>query len=303
MIDLSSGNVKFDFLRCFRRGNSAASDGTWQVNALLNVENKFYKDADMEVRHAQAERMKVRIYATPEAVGQAAALDVAEELRRLDRPGSEIGVIFATGASQLKTLDALTAMSDLPWERVCGFHMDEYVGIYENHPASFRRYLREKLTDRVPVGKFFQINGSSPDIEQERQEYMRRLCAANPQICLLGIGENGHLAFNDPGEADFEDSEAMKVVTLDAACRRQQLAEGWFKTLDEVPPQALTLTIPTLLKVPKLIISVPGRRKSHSVRRAIEDPISTACPATILRTHPDATMYLDRESASELSLS
>jgi glucosamine-6-phosphate deaminase len=149
--------------------------------------------------------------------------------------------------------------------------------------------------------EFFEIDGSSLDLDRVRREYVRELNVAEPQLCLLGIGENGHLAFNDPSEADFEDPEAMKVVTLDAACRQQQLAEGWFPSFEEVPKQALTLTIPTMLKVPKLIVSVPGRRKAQSVRRTLEDPISTACPATILRTHPDVTLYLDKESASELN--
>jgi glucosamine-6-phosphate deaminase len=133
-----------------------------------------------------------------------------------------------------------------------------------------------------------------------RQEYVQKLDAASPQLCLLGIGENGHLAFNDPAEAIFDDPAAMKVVTLDVACRQQQLAEGWFKSFEEVPERALTLTIPTILKVPKLIVSVPGGRKAQSVRRTLGEPISTACPATILRTHPDVTLYLDRDSASEL---
>ena len=129
---------------------------------------------------------------------------------------------------------------------------------------------------------------------------LRKLRAASPQLCLLGIGENGHLAFNDPAEANFDDPEVIKVVTLDTMCRQQQLAEGWFKSLEEVPERALTLTIPTLFKVPKLIVSVPGIRKATIVRRALEEPISTNFPATILRTHPDATLYLDPESASEL---
>jgi glucosamine-6-phosphate deaminase len=134
-----------------------------------------------------------------------------------------------------------------------------------------------------------------------RREYVQKLWAADPQLCLLGIGENGHLAFNDPAEANFNDPDAMKVVTLDAECREQQLAEGWFKTLEEVPERALTLTISTLLKIPKLIVSVPGPRKAQSVRRTLEEPVSTACPATILRTHPDVTLYLDRDSAAQLN--
>ncbi len=171
----------------------------------------------------------------------------------------------------------------------------------EDHPASFRRYLRENLTERVPMAEFFEIDGSSADPDRVRFEYVQKLLHANPQVCLLGIGENGHLAFNDPSEANFADPDAMKVVTLDAACRQQQLAEGWFEKFEDVPKRALTLTIPTMLKVPKLIVSVPGRRKARSVRRTLEEEISPACPATILRTHPDVTIYLDEESASELN--
>jgi glucosamine-6-phosphate deaminase len=178
--------------------------------------------------------------------------------------------------------------------------MDEYRGIDEGHPASFRRYLRENLTQRVPMAEFFEIDGSSSDPERVQREYVQQLRAADPQLCLLGIGENGHIAFNDPAEANFDDPDAMKVVTLDAECRQQQVAEGWFPGFDDVPLQALTLTIPTILNVRKLIVSIPGRRKAQSVRRTLLEPISTACPATILRSHPDVTLYLDQESAAEL---
>jgi len=244
--------------------------------------------------------MKVRVFPTAEAAGQAAAESVAAAMRELDTTRERVGIVFATGASQIETLKALTSISDLPWHKVHGFHMDEYIGIDENHPASFRRYLREKLTARVPIAAFYEMNGSAADLEKVRREYMERLQAADPQICLLGIGENGHLAFNDPHEANFEDPEPMKIVTLDRACRQQQLAEGWFPSFDEVPNQALTLTIPTLLKIPKLFASVPGRRKAAVVQRTLRDPISQSCPATILRTHPDVTLYLTEESASDL---
>jgi glucosamine-6-phosphate deaminase len=255
----------------------------------------------MKMKHFEVGTIKLEIHADQKAAGEAAARSAAQALKQLDQTRSEIGVIFATGASQLETLHALTSMPDLPWKKVHGFHLDEYVGMDENHPASFRRYLRENLTERVPMAEFFEIDGSSPDSDRVRQKYVQALREANPQVCLLGIGENGHLAFNDPSEANFDDPDAMKVVTLDAACRQQQLAEGWFARFEEVPEQALTLTIPTLLKVPKLIVSVPGRRKAQSVRRTLEEPISTACPATILRAHPDVTIYLDEESASELN--
>lgn len=254
----------------------------------------------MNCKNRHPESMKVRVCPTAKDVGQAAAELVAATLRKLGAARSVVGIIFATGASQFETLHALTSIPDLPWEKVHGFHMDEYIGLDEIHPASFRHYLREKLTSRVSITAFHEIDGSAPDLEKVRHEYMEKLSAADPQICLLGIGENGHLAFNDPHEADFEDPEPMKIVTLDRACREQQLAEGWFPSLDQVPTQALTLTIPTLLKLPMLVVSVPGKRKAAIVRRTLHDPISVSCPATILRTHPDVTVFLDEESASEL---
>jgi glucosamine-6-phosphate deaminase len=254
----------------------------------------------MAVKQFAAGNIKLEIHESERAAGEAAARAAAQALENLARSGNGIGVIFATGASQLETLRALTAMPDLPWKRLRGFHLDEYLGMDENHPASFRRYLRENLTERVPIGEFFPIDGSSSDPDRVRKEYVEKLEAASPQLCLLGIGENGHIAFNDPAEANFNDPDAMKVVMLDDACRQQQLSEGWFDTFEEVPARALTLTIPTMMKVPKLIVSVPGGRKAQSVRRTLEEPISTACPATILRLHPDVTLYLDPESASEL---
>jgi glucosamine-6-phosphate deaminase len=178
--------------------------------------------------------------------------------------------------------------------------MDEYVGLPADHPASFRRYLREKLTQKVRMQEFFEVDGTASDPEQACREYAKLLRDADPQLCLLGIGENGHLAFNDPGVADFHDPVDMKVVQLDRVCRQQQAAEGWFRTFQEVPEQAMTLTIPTLFRVPKLIVSVPGSRKANIVRRTLEDMVATDCPATLLRTHPDATVYLDKESASQV---
>jgi glucosamine-6-phosphate deaminase len=254
----------------------------------------------MEVMRTEAGALKVHVYADRKTAGEAAARDAADALKDLGRNGHGIGVIFATGDSQLETLRALTAIPGLPWEKVTGFHLDEYVGIDKGHFASFRRYLRENVTQRVPMQKFFEIDGDGPDPNQVQNEYVKSLRDADPQICLLGIGENGHLAFNDPGEADFHDPEAMKIVTLDSECRQQQLAEGWFERFEDVPRQAMTLTIPTLMRVRKLIVSIPGHRKARSVRRTLLDPISTACPATILRTHPDVTLYLDDESAAEL---
>jgi glucosamine-6-phosphate deaminase len=233
-------------------------------------------------------------------MGTAAAEHAAGTIRRLAEGRSTVPVIFATGASQLDTLQALTQTPGLPWRQIRGFHMDEYVGLGPDHPASFRRYLRDNLTQKVGLKDFYEIDGTASDPEQACRDYAALLRAANPQLCLLGIGENGHLAFNDPGVADFHDPLDVKVVELDTTCRRQQEAEGWFASLDEVPARAMTITIPALFRVPKLIASVPGPRKAAIVRRALQDPISTACPATLLRTHPNATVYLDRESSAQV---
>jgi glucosamine-6-phosphate deaminase len=253
-----------------------------------------------EVQRYQVEKLKIEIHPTREAAGSAAAQSTASSLVQLAKENPEFGVIFATGASQLDALQALTQIPELPWARVHGFHMDEYIGLGPDHPASFRRYLRENLTQKVQMREFFEIDGTASDPEQACKDYAALLRAASPQLCLLGIGENGHLAFNDPGVADFNDPLDVKVVQLDTVCRQQQAAEGWFSNLQEVPERAMTLTIPTLFRVPKLIASVPGPRKAAIVRRTLEDSISTACPATLLRTHPDATVYLDRESSAEV---
>jgi glucosamine-6-phosphate deaminase len=178
--------------------------------------------------------------------------------------------------------------------------MDEYIGLNADHSASFRRYLRDNLTQKVRMKEFFEIDGTAPDLEKACKDYAELLRAANPQLCLLGIGENGHLAFNDPDVADFNDPLDVKVVHLDTTCRQQQAAEGWFGSFEDVPERAMTLTIPALFRVPKLIVSVPGARKAAIVRRTLEDSITTACPATLLRTHPNATVYLDRESSAHV---
>jgi len=261
---------------------------------------RFTQELNTEVQSFQVENLKIEVYPSRRDAGMAAAEAAAKELGALGQARESIGVIFATGASQLETLRALVATPRVPWGSIRGFHMDEYVGIAPDHGASFRRYMREELTRQVPIHSFFEVDGTAPNPEEFCLEYANALRAADPQLCLLGIGENGHLAFNDPPVADFNDPLDMKIVALDDACKQQQVAEGWFQSTTEVPARAMTLTIPALLRVPKLIVSVPGPRKAAIVNRALHEPISTACPATILRTHPDATVYLDAESAAEL---
>jgi glucosamine-6-phosphate deaminase len=254
------------------------------------------------IRSLRVGNLVIEVYKSTEAMGQAAAASAAQRLRELAATSETLGVIFATGASQMATLDALTSIPDLPWDKVVGFHMDEYLGITDQHRASFRRYLRERLTDKVKIRHFFGIDGSETDTSETCRKYAELLRHYPPQLCLLGIGENGHLAFNDPIEADFNDPLDIKIVSLDEQCRQQQVNEGWFASVPEVPTRAITLTIPALLRVPRLIASVPGERKARIVRRTLTEEISTCCPATILCDSSNTTVYLDPASAAELPL-
>jgi glucosamine-6-phosphate deaminase len=247
----------------------------------------------------QAGSLKFEIHPTRNAAGEAAAQAVAQAIHHFGSSGSDVGIIFAAAASQIETLRALTAMPDLPWKQVLGFHMDSYVGLPDDHPASFIYFLRQHLTGHVAMKQFFGIDGTAPDPELVCRAYAERLLSAKPQLCLAGIGENGHLAFNDP-PADFHDPLEVKVVPLDSVTRAQQVAEGWFKSLESVPTEAITLTVPAVLRAQKVIASVPGGRKAEIIRRVVEEAISPNCPATILRNHPDATVYLDADSAAAL---
>lgn len=252
------------------------------------------------VRSLRVGNLVIEAYQSTEAMGQAAAASAAQWLRELAASSETVGVIFAASASQMATLDALTSIPGLPWEKVVGFHMDEYLGISDQHPASFRRYLRERLTNKVKMRHFYGIDGTTADAGETCRKYAELLRQVHPRLCLLGIGENGHLAFNDPSEADFNDPLDIKIVSLDEQCRQQQVNEGCFASVSEVPKRAITLTIPALLRVPRLIASVPGERKAHIVRRTLTEEISTRCPATIMRNSSNATVYLDPASAAEL---
>lgn len=256
----------------------------------------------MDIIRFQVDTLRVEIHPDSQSSARAAAAAASQAMCKPNGTRELASVVFATGASQLDTLRALVSRTEIPWNSVAGFHLDEYVGIDENHPASFRRYLRENLTTRVPFREFHEIDGNAVDLGSFCAGYVKKLRESSPQLCLLGIGENGHLAFNDPGEADFNDPRDMKVVSLDLTCREQQAAEGWFRNWEEVPGRALTLTIPTIMRIPNLILTVPGERKAEIVRRALYEPISESCPATILRTHQNATLFLDAESASKLEL-
>jgi glucosamine-6-phosphate deaminase len=248
-----------------------------------------------------AGRLNVYVYESRQKMGEAAAAAVASEIRRLiDERGRAVGV-FASAPSQNEFLATLAATVGIDWPRVVGFHLDEYLGMDEHAPQSFRRFLVERLVSKVPMAEFHGLRGEAADGAAEAERYARLLAEARPQFAVLGIGENGHLAFIDPPFCDFEDPAAVKVVELDEVCRNQQVNDGAFAKLEDVPRRALSLTIPTIMAVPKLFAVVPGPAKREAIKAAVEGPIETSCPASILRRHADAHLFIDRDSAALLS--
>jgi glucosamine-6-phosphate deaminase len=243
------------------------------------------------------DQMRGAIYESNEALGQAAAEDWAEIVIRAVNERGSASVILATGNSQLTFMRALREHPGLPWDRLTVFHMDEYLGMSAQHPASFRRFLQEKIADVYHPRAMYGIQGDAPDVEAELARYTALLDEHQPDLCVLGIGENGHLAFNDP-PADFHTDKTIHVVTLDEQCRRQQVSEGHFASLDGVPKQAISLTVPALLKPPHVMAIVPEARKASAVRAALQGPVTEACPASILRTQAHVNMYLDVDSAA-----
>ena len=246
------------------------------------------------------DKARVYVYPTKQETSVAAALAAATILRNaLSRQGSA-RVIVGTGNSQDNMVAALVAARDIDWSRMQVFHMDEYVGMSDQHPASFRRWLKTHLVDVVHPGAVNYLRGDAPDATHECARYAALLHAAPVDICFIGFGENGHIAFNDPGVADFQDPLAVKRVTMDERCRRQQVGEGHFPSLDAMPAKALTLTCPELARAEHLICTVPDLRKAEAVKNALTGPITEACPSSLVRTHPSAAIYLDADSASLL---
>ena len=228
----------------------------------------------------------------------AAAARAADAIRTaIDRHG-HARVIAATGASQIAFLEALTRTDGINWRAIELFHLDEYIGLPISHPASFRRYLRERLVGPTGITTFHELDGEDDPVAV--CDRVGQLIAAAPiDVAFLGIGENGHLAFNDP-PADFERQEPYIIVELDEACRRQQVGEGWFAGMDDVPRTAISMSIAQILKAQELLVIVPDTRKAAAVKATLEGELSPMVPASILRTHSNATLYLDRAAASEL---
>lgn len=244
--------------------------------------------------------MKIHVANSRVELGQFAAHEIGEALRESLRTRLHVRLILAAAPSQGDMLAALRQEQDIDWTRITAFHMDEYIGLPADAPQGFANWLKQKFVDHLPFARFEPINpGSNPEAACKR--YAALLAEDPADVVLLGIGTNGHLAFNDP-PADLDDPLPVKVVTLDTMCREQQVLDGCFPTLDAVPHRAITLTIPTLLAGRELFCCVPGRYKSAAVRATLESTISGDCPATALRTHPRCTLYLDHESSSTLEI-
>ena len=243
--------------------------------------------------------MEIQVCSSLEELGQKAASDGVAAINRAVSDHGEANILVATGASQFSTLGVLTAQT-VEWTRVEAFHLDEYVGLSADHPASFRRYLRERFVSQISGLRAFHEVGGDSDTIAELSRLNALIKGRRIDVAFIGIGENGHLAFNDP-PADFAEERPYIVVRLDHKCRQQQVGEGWFPSVEAVPEQAISMSISQILRATTIVVSVPDQRKAQAVRDAVEGPVDPSCPASILQQHPDCTLYLDKDSASLLS--
>lgn len=243
--------------------------------------------------------MLIRVFKDKTTLGQAAAEQAANAIRRAISERGEARIIAATAASQFEFLDALTKASGIDWTRVEAFHLDEYIGLPVTHPGSFRKMLMEQLVNRTGLKRYHLLDGDASDPAAVVLEVGKQLASAPIDIAFLGIGENGHIAFNDP-PADFETEAPYIIVNLDQACRQQQVGEAWFSNISQVPSRAISMSAQQILKANEILAVVPDRRKAQAIKACFEGQISPMAPASILRRHPNATIYLDIDSASLL---
>jgi len=243
--------------------------------------------------------VEIKIFEIKQEMGKAVAKQAARILRRTIKEKGEAVFVAATGASQFEFLEALITLPSIDWSKTTMFHLDEYIGIPEDHPASFRKYLKERLINKVHPGAVYLIKGDAEDPESECKRLNKIIRKKEIDISFVGIGENGHLAFNDP-PADFNTEKPYIVVELDEACRRQQLGEGWFNSLREVPYRAISMSIKQIMKSKSIICIVPDARKAQAVKDCLEGTISPEHPASILRKHKKAFLFLDKDSAKLL---
>lgn len=246
--------------------------------------------------------MRIICTADKQSCGSAAARAGLAKIRKALAERDEANIILATGLSQFEMLHTLAQAKDVNWNRVNAFHLDEYIGLPQSHPASFRLVLRQEFVSRLPMplNSFVWIDGQA-DLAAECARLTAAICMHPIDVAFIGIGENGHLAFNDP-PADFVTEKPYIVVELDDACRRQQLGEGWFKTVEEVPARAISMSIRQIMKSQCLIATVPDERKARAVKHSVEQPINAAHPGSILRSHPDATLFIEPGSAAHLGM-
>ncbi len=252
------------------------------------------------IKTFKVDELPVRIYAGQRKLAADAARMAQEFLVQCLADRGSASAILATGNSQIQFLDELIKLGGVDWSKITLFHMDEYLGIDANHKASFRRYMRERVESRVQPKAFHYLQGDADQPLTECARYADLLQAQEIDLCCMGIGENGHLAFNDPHVAEFDDPWAVKLVSLDLKCRQQQVNEGHFPSVDDMPRFAYTLTISTLCAVRKIICIAPEKRKAQAVHNALRENVSTNCPASYLRTQPHAVLLLDQDSAALL---
>ena len=250
----------------------------------------------------QQELLTVKIFPSIQQMGKCAATEVADKACELLKEKSEINMIFAAAPSQNEFLSHLIQSKRIDWSRINAFHMDEYIGINPEAPQSFGNFLRQRIFDKVPFKTVNYLNGQAENLEEECKRYSELLLHHPVDIVCLGIGENGHIAFNDPDVANFNDSQLVKIVTLDPICRQQQVNEKCFDTFDLVPAKALTLTIPALLKADWMFCIVPFKNKANAVYNTLYGEISEKCPASILRKKENSCLYLDPESAERINV-
>ena len=243
--------------------------------------------------------MDIRVFPDKPAMAHGAAEEAAAGLRQAIAERGAARIIAATGASQFEFLKRLVTLPGIDWSRTVFFHLDEYVGLPDTHPASFRRYLRERIVERVRPGAFHFVAGDAPDPAAECRRVGALLAAQPIDLAFVGIGENGHLAFNDP-PADFDTEEPYLVVALDEDCRRQQLGEGWFPRLEDVPERAISMSIRQIMKSRAILCVVPDARKARAVKACLEGEVSPLHPASILQRHPRATVFVDAAAAALL---
>ncbi|MEO8369508.1 MAG: glucosamine-6-phosphate deaminase [Candidatus Solibacter sp.] len=251
------------------------------------------------IRTFHRDTLEVREYANRDVAGSAGAEIAAAIIGAQIAHAGKIAVVFASAVSQDGFLASIRRLP-VDWARVTAFHMDEYAGMAANHPASFRRFLRDRLFDHVPVAAFHQLDGEAADAGAECARYAALLAEAKPCLVIMGIGENGHLAFIDPPVCDFNDPRDVRTVELDDICRMQQVHDGAFAKLEDVPRHALSLTVPFFLRVPRALVFVNGVHKSTAVRATLQGPVVEACPASALRRHASAILFLDPAAASQV---